>query len=59
MNATGPDNDDDYDDSDIGCVNCEEGFVMCCVDDLCRGAGWCLSGKNDKSCWKACSICKK
>lgn len=42
---------------DPGCVNCEDGVVMICLDDLCRGAGYCLSGKPDHTCFKSCPIC--
>jgi hypothetical protein len=30
--------DDDYDDAEIGCVNCDAGWRHGCCDDLCRGS---------------------
>lgn len=50
--------DDDYDDcyyDDGYCDYCNsEGFVVTCIDDLCRAAGECMHGDGET----ICPICK-
>ena len=45
------DNDDyDYDD---GCSLCEDGYIIVCMDDLCRASDGC--GRfSDPTCYKIC-----
>ena len=50
---------DDGDDSD-GCNTCGgEGWIVTCIDDLCRGAGSCIHGDGEEACpdcdaWMRC-----
>lgn len=42
-----------YDDGgwDDGCQECGgEGFVVVCIDDMCRGVGECLHGDGERAC---------
>lgn len=43
---------DDYDpDYDYGCITCGgEGFIVVCIDDMCRGAGECMHGDGEDVC---------
>ena len=47
--------DDDFQDYDIfaseGCQRCGgEGFIVVCIDDMCRGAGECMHGDGERVC---------
>lgn len=45
--------DPDYgaDDTDAGCNTCGgAGFVVTCIDDMCRGAGECMHGDGESVC---------
>ena len=54
--------DDEHRDPDFldGCVHCDEGMIMICPDDLCRGAGECFGGNgyDDKTCFVVCPHCR-
>ena len=40
-----------YDDDDSGCERCGgHGFIVVCIDDLCRGAGECMHGDGEIDC---------
>lgn len=44
------DEPDDFDDDDY-CHRCDnEGFILICPDDLCRGAGECMHGDGEIVC---------
>jgi hypothetical protein len=33
------------------CNTCDgSGFVLTCIDDMCRGAGWCIHGDGEDVC---------
>lgn len=46
--------EDEYDDEypyDDGCMTCGgEGFIVVCIDDMCRGAGECMHGDGEIPC---------
>jgi hypothetical protein len=49
--------EDEYDDNDDyylgtgGCNTCNgEGFIVVCIDDMCRGAGECMHGDGEIPC---------
>lgn len=45
----------------MSCWRCNEGLVMVCPDDLCRGADECLGaryGRRIKNCFRECPECK-
>lgn len=43
--------DDDSPDDSYGCQRCGgEGFIVVCIDDLCRGAGECIHGDGEAPC---------
>ena len=49
------DEDDDvevgYFDDDSGCSRCGgQGFIVVCIDDMCRGAGECMHGDGEIVC---------
>jgi hypothetical protein len=51
--------DDDFDDSGdlfaVGCDRCGgEGFVVVCIDDMCRGIGECVHGDGEIACPDCC-----
>ena len=58
--ATGPSEQDlpepdDFEDYDIfaseGCQWCGgQGFIVVCIDDMCRGAGECMHGDGEIAC---------
>jgi hypothetical protein len=50
--ATVPDDDYDYDDyaEPAPCWRCDEGVVVTCPDDLCRGQGSCMHGDGEIVC---------
>ena len=34
------------------CAICDgQGWILTCIDDLCRGAGECMHGDGDQTCW--------
>lgn len=40
-----------YDDEDPYCYRCDNaGFIIVCVDDMCRGAGECMHGDGEIVC---------
>jgi hypothetical protein len=42
---------DDYDGDSGGCNTCGgEGFIVTCIDDMCRGAGECMHGDGETPC---------
>lgn len=44
------------DDDDSGCYHCGgRGFVIVCIDDLCRGADECMHGDGEED----CPVCNK
>ena len=44
----------DYAD-DFGCQTCGgAGFIMVCIDDMCRGAGECMHGDGEIPCPECC-----
>lgn len=49
---------DDYDDSgydDGSCYACDgSGWIVVCIDDMCRGAGECMHGDGEDNC-KVCN----
>lgn len=46
--ATGYDTDDDF---DTTCQRCDgEGEILICLDDLCRGQGYCIHGDGYATC---------
>ena len=49
--------DDDYSDYDDGaCPECDgEGLRLTCVDDICRGLGYCM---HDSGGYGTCQLCK-
>jgi len=52
-----PSDDDDFDfDDNSGCYRCggARGIVTC-IDDLCRGAGYCFHGDGEAP----CPVCNK
>jgi hypothetical protein len=47
--------EDEQDDDDFGsydgCNTCGgEGFIVVCIDDMCRGAGECMHGDGEAPC---------
>jgi hypothetical protein len=51
-----PDDFDDYEGSD-GCYICGgAGFVVTCIDDMCRGAGECMHGDGESPCPNGCAL---
>jgi hypothetical protein len=47
--------EDEYDDGDYpydaGCNTCMgEGFIVTCIDDMCRGCGECMHGDGESVC---------
>lgn len=54
--ATEPRDDDEYGDYDAGdddgyCQRCDnQGFIVICIDDMCRGAGECMHGDGEIVC---------
>lgn len=42
----------------MSCFNCDEGFVVRCVDDVCRGIGECCLGRLDCDGIAVCPVCK-
>jgi hypothetical protein len=40
---------DDYEEPEP-CWNCENGYIVTCWDDLCRGAGSCFHGDGEEPC---------
>jgi hypothetical protein len=40
----------DYDDGSYGCPHCEDGQILVCIDDMCRGAGECFHGDGYATC---------
>jgi hypothetical protein len=41
----------DYDAEDGYCMRCDnQGFIVTCCDDLCRGAGECMHGDGETVC---------
>lgn len=44
----------------LPCQFCEEGFVVACVDDLCRANGGCMNmGRTVREgCYRVCPHCK-
>ena len=48
--------EDEHDDDDFpfdvgGCNTCGgEGFIVVCIDDMCRGAGECMHGDGEIPC---------
>jgi hypothetical protein len=43
--------EDELDDCDDGCNTCGgEGFIVVCIDDMCRGAGECMHGDGEIPC---------
>lgn len=45
--------EDEYDDDSYvgGCNTCGgEGFIVVCIDDMCRGAGECMHGDGEIPC---------
>lgn len=48
---------DDYDYSEQ-CPHCEDGVIMACVNDICRGCGYCFSNIPNCNGWQICNICK-
>jgi hypothetical protein len=48
------DYDPGYDDG--GCYNCGgSGWIVVCIDDMCRGAGECIHGDGEA----CCPVCNK
>jgi len=44
------DDDDDFEDYG-GCNRCGgQGFIVICIDDMCRGAGECMHGDGEIIC---------
>lgn len=40
-----------YDDQGVQCWKCSgEGFVIVCIDDMCRGSGNCIHGDGEEIC---------
>jgi hypothetical protein len=33
-----------------GCCNCDDGWIVVCVDDMCRGSGECIHGDGMALC---------
>lgn len=55
MSEHDPDYADDgdypYDDEEPYCYRCDnQGFIVVCIDDLCRGAGECMHGDGMAVC---------
>lgn len=46
---------DDYEDAEIGCVNCDAGWRHGCCDDLCRGS----NEPQDCDYARKCLVCNK
>jgi hypothetical protein len=44
----------DYDDGGYGCPHCEDGAILVCIDDMCRGSGECFHGDG----YATCPYCK-
>jgi hypothetical protein len=45
------DDDYPYDDEDAYCHRCDNrGFILVCIDDMCRGAGECMHGDGEIVC---------
>ena len=45
------DEDLDYEDTVDGCWKCGgQGFTVVCVDDICRGLGYCIHGDGEEPC---------
>lgn len=43
--------DDYYSDGNDGCNTCMgAGFIVVCIDDMCRGAGECMHGDGEIPC---------
>ena len=43
--------DDDFDCDGGYCYRCDgQGFIVVCIDDLCRGAGECMHGDGEVIC---------
>ena len=42
-----------YDPAD-GRPQCEDGRIVICMDDLCRGQGWCMHGAGERLCAHCC-----
>ena len=42
-----------YDPAD-GCPHCVDGWIIVCLDDICRGQGWCIHGDGDAICPHCC-----
>ena len=46
-----PDEGEDFDDEGEYCYRCDnQGFIIVCVDDMCRGAGECMHGDGEAIC---------
>lgn len=52
MSTTGErDDDEDHEPYDSYCYRCDNrGFIIVCIDDLCRGAGECIHGDGEMVC---------
>lgn len=37
-----------------GCPHCDDGRIVICPDDLCRGQGWCMHGDGERLCPHCC-----
>jgi len=47
--------DDDYEGDGGGCYICGgAGFIVTCIDDMCRGAGECMHGDGESPCPNGC-----
>lgn len=42
--------DDDYASYDGPCGECQDGMIVTCIDDICRGAGYCMHGDGERLC---------
>lgn len=42
--------DDEDCDEGFDCPYCDEGILLVCFDDLCRGQGWCMHGDGEVMC---------
>jgi hypothetical protein len=44
------DDEDYFDDGSYACPHCEDGVILICIDDMCRGAGECFHGDGYATC---------
>lgn len=54
-----PNHDNDtYDDDYPGaCQECDDGMIMACPDDMCRGMGYCPWDPPRVGCYVVCPYC--